>query len=121
MAGDLERVWSQPRCPTELKKNIVRTAIKEIIVSMIPDSERLRFVMHWSGGVHTEFEIAKAKLYQIRPTSAQAVEIIARMAERYGDDHIAGVLNRLGHRTGKGNPWTQQRVGDVRSSHSIPG
>lgn len=121
MAGDFARVWSHPSCPIELKKKIVRTAIKEIILSAIADSDRLRFVVHWNGGVHTQFEIAKAKLFQIRPTSGEAIEIISRMAVHYGDDQIAGVLNRLGHRTGKGNPWTQQRVGDARSSHSIPG
>jgi hypothetical protein len=37
----------------------------------------------------------------------EALEIIRRMAVRYGDDQIASVLNRLGYSTGKGKRWNQ--------------
>jgi hypothetical protein len=33
----------------------------------------------------------------------EALEIIRRMAVRYGDDQIASVLNRCGYSTGKGS------------------
>ncbi len=33
---------------------------------------------------------------------------------------IAGVLNRHGLRTGRGNRWTQERVTALRSHHGIP-
>jgi len=121
LAANFERVWVHAQCPIEIKKKILRTAIEEIIVFPVEGTERLRFVIHWNGGVHTEFESAKAKLFLVRPTSGEALDIIRRMAERYGDDQIAAVLNCLGHRTGKGNPWSQQRVGDVRRSYAIAG
>lgn len=121
LAANFERVWVHAECPIEIKKKILRTAIEEIIVTPIENPDRLRFVIHWNGGVHTQFESAKAKLFLARPTSGEALDIIRRMAERYGDDQIAGVLNCLGQRTGKGNPWSQQRVGDVRRTYAIPG
>ncbi|MCP4937518.1 MAG: recombinase family protein, partial [bacterium] len=37
-----------------------------------------------------------------------------------GDDMIAGVLNRNGLRTGRGNRWTRERVTSLRSTHKIP-
>ena len=43
-------------------------------------------------------------------TPAEALEIIRRMAVRYGDDQIASVLNRRGYSTGKGMRWNQIRV-----------
>ena len=43
------------------------------------------------------------------------------MAVRHGDDQIASVLNRLGHSTGKGKRWNQERVATARRNHSIPG
>src|ERR1035438_2528160 len=49
------------------------------------------------------------------------LEIIRRMAVRHGDDQIASVLNRLGHSTGKGKRWNQERVATARRDHSIPG
>src|SRR5258708_25706697 len=54
-------------------------------------------------------------------TPVEALEIIRRMAVRYGDDQIASVLNRLGHSTGKGKRWNQERVATARRNHSIPG
>src|SRR6202021_1018717 len=54
-------------------------------------------------------------------TPVEALEIIRRMAVRYGDDQIASVLNRLGHSTGKGKRGNQDRVATARRNHSIAG
>jgi hypothetical protein len=54
-------------------------------------------------------------------TPMDALEIIRRMAMRHGDDQIASVLNRMGHSTGKGNRWNQNRVATARRNHSIVG
>src|SRR6516225_4535337 len=51
----------------------------------------------------------------------EALEIIRRMAVRYGDDQIASVLNRRGYSTGKGKRWNQTRVATARRNHSIAG
>ena len=51
----------------------------------------------------------------------EALEIIRRMAVRYGDDQIASVLNRCGYSTGKGKRWNQTRVATARRNHSIAG
>src|SRR5438477_13201464 len=51
----------------------------------------------------------------------EALEIIRRMAVRYGDDQIAFVLNRRGYATGKGMRWNQTRVATARRNHSIAG
>ena len=47
-------------------------------------------------------------------TPLDALEIIRRMSMRHGDDQIASVLNRMGHSTGKGNRWNQNRVATAR-------
>ena len=36
------------------------------------------------------------------------------------DELIAGVLNRNGGKTGRGNRWTKERVTALRSHHHIP-
>ena len=43
------------------------------------------------------------------------------MAPRYGDNEIASVLNRLGHRTGNGKRFNELRVATVRRNYSIAG
>src|SRR5258708_35019827 len=54
-------------------------------------------------------------------TPMEALEIIRRMAVRYGDDQIASVLNRRGYSRGKGMRWNQTRVATARRNHSIAG
>ena len=55
-----------------------------------------------------------------RTTDAD-LDVIRKMAPRYGDDAIARVLNKLGRRTGKGKPWSQLAVKTARGKHHIPG
>ncbi len=114
-------VWSSEKCPIELKKKIIRTAVEEITVNLDEETQVLRFVVHWKGGVHTQFEMKKPVGATGMRTSLDDLDIIRRMAARYGDDEIAYVLNKLGRRTGKGKTWNQDRVGTARRNHAIPG
>jgi hypothetical protein len=36
------------------------------------------------------------------------------------DTSIVSILNRLGHRTGNGNTWTEKRVQHVRRTNGFP-
>jgi DNA invertase Pin-like site-specific DNA recombinase len=114
-------VWHDDGCPVELKKRIIRTAVTEIVVSPGEANDVLHFVIHWAGGDHTEIEMAKPKSGAGHRTSMEVLEIIRKMAVRYGDDQIASVLNRLGHRTGKGRRFNQTRVKTARRNHKIEG
>jgi hypothetical protein len=113
-------VWNSNRCSGVLKKQIARTVIEEVIVSDA-DENTLHFVIHWKGGVHTELAMPRPRSSAAQQTSMESLEIIRNMAVRYGDDQIASVLNRLGHRTGKGLRWNQTRVKTARRNHEIAG
>ena len=54
-------------------------------------------------------------------TAEENLEVIRKMAARYGDNVIANVLNKLGRRTGKGKPWSQVAVKTARRNHGIEG
>lgn len=116
-----EPVWCSERCPMELKKKIVRTVIEEAIVNLDEATNKLRFVIHWKGGTHTQLEMEKPKSAVGQKTADEDLDIIRKMAVRYGDDVIAYVLTKLGRRTGKGKRWSQQRVATARRNHSITG
>jgi hypothetical protein len=114
-------VWHSPACPPELKKKIVRTVLDEIIVTHDAATDTLRFTLHWAGGTHTALEMPKPRSGVGQATALEDLELIRRMAGRYGDDEIARVLNKLGRRTGKGKRWNQERVTTARRNHGIPG
>ncbi len=118
--GRFADVWHQAACPIELKKQIVRTVIEEILVDEQPPG-RLAFIVHWKGGSHTAFEMAKVSPKTVHRTADADLDVIRKMAPRYGDDAIARVLNKLGRRTGKGKPWSQTGVKTARRNHGIDG
>jgi hypothetical protein len=114
-------VWDSQDCPATLKKMIFRTALEEIVARADKANNTLHFTLHWRGGVHTEVEMERPRSAAETATPLEALEIIRRMAVRYGDDQIASVLNRLGYSTGKGLRWNQNRVATARRNHSIAG
>jgi len=113
-------VWHSAACPGEVKKRIVRTLVEEVLVEEATPG-RLTFIVHWKGGCHTQSEMVKPRGAIDMRTSTESLELIRRLSVRYGDNLIASVLNKLGHKTGKGNRWTEQRVMDARSRNGIKG
>src|SRR5262249_35568936 len=121
MGDHFAGVWQSNHCPPTLKKMIFRTAIEEIIVRTDQDKKNLELVIHWKGGAHTQHAMERPRPATEMATPMEALEIIRRMAVRYGDDQIASVLNRRGYSTGKGKRWNQTRVATARRNHSIAG
>ena len=112
-------LWNSDACAMTLKKRIARTLINEIVVD-IDAAQQINMVIHWHGGCHTTFSMKKPMSGAVvHKTAIEDVDLIARMAQRYGDDQIARVLSKLGRHTGKGNRWTQARVATVRRKHHI--
>lgn len=121
MGKNFAEIRQSDRCPPTLQKMIFRTAIEEIIVHGNAENKTLQFTIHWKGGAHTQLAMDRPRSATEATTPVEALEIIRRMAVRHGDDQIASVLNRLGHSTGKGKRWNQDRVATARRNHSIPG
>lgn len=118
LGADLPRVWDHPLASSELRKRILRTMIKEI-VARVADA-RIELVIHWQGGDHTELSVAKNRIGQHRWTTDVEVQaLITQLARQLNDGSIAALLNRLGHRTGRDQTWTEMRVRSFRGDHGI--
>lgn len=121
LGRNFAQAWHHASCPVEVKKKIVHTVVEEVVVKLDQETQVILFMIHWKGGVHTRFELLKPKSPFGKQTSLEALEIIRKMASRYGDDQIASVLNRNGLRTGKDKPWNQVRVATARRTYGIAG
>ena len=53
-------------------------------------------------------------------TSKDVVAAVRSLARLCSDDVIAGMLNRNGLKTGRGNRWTKERVVSLRAWNEIP-
>jgi hypothetical protein len=121
LADDLEELWCCSDTDVQLKKRIVRTLIREVVVDVDTAASEVVLLIHWKGGVHTELRLPRRRRGQnSRQAPPEVLDAVRALARICSDDLIAAVLNRNGLRTGRGNRWTRERVTSLRSHHSIP-
>jgi len=120
LAEQLETVWNDERTDARLKKRILRSLIRDIIVDVDDQAAEVVAVIHWNGGLHTELRLPRRRRGQNSShTSKEAIEAVRVLVRICTDQSIAGFLNRNGLLTGRGNRWTQERVTALRSHHGI--
>ncbi len=121
LAQDLPAVWDSPGTKAGLKQRIVRILVEELVVDVDEEKQETVVLIHWAGGRHSELRVKKNGAgHHGHSTSMEAIEVIRRMAGRFGDGEIAATLNRLSLRTGAGNGWNAQRVYGLRRHHDLP-
>lgn len=119
LGADLETAWAHPGATAQTRKRILRTVLEEIVCTVAEG--RIELLLHWRGGDHTRLTVARNRTGQHRWSSdAEVRDLIRGLARQQADGAIAATLNRLGKRTGRGNPWTQARVRSFRSHHRVP-
>jgi len=121
LAEDLKAVWVDEATDVRLKKQIVRTLVKEVVADVDSEAGEIILVIHWRGGVHTELRVPRRRRGQCgTQTRTETVDVVRRLALICSDDLIASTLNRNDIRTGRGNRWTRERVASLRVKNSIP-
>jgi len=97
------------------RQRLLRTLIKDIVVTVDDDVRQVELTIHWQGGQHSQVHIRKPKPGEhTKSTPEQAMVIIRSMATRWSDADVAATLNRMGMRTGQGKTWTGHRVSWTR-------
>ena len=120
LAADLEAVWNDEQTDARLKKRVLRSLIRDIVVDVDAAAAEVVAVIHWKGGVHTELRLPRRRRGQnTTHTSPEAIEAVRVLSHICTDQSIASFLNRNGLLTGRGNRWTQERVTALRSHHGI--
>ena len=118
LGQDLPRLWYHPASSVEIKKRILRTVVKEIVVNI--NDNKVCMLLHWQGGDHTELRFEKRRNGQHRyATDSDTIDLIQKLARTQPDSAIANLLNRLGRCTAHGHTWTASRVGTQRRDHGI--
>lgn len=121
LGSNLRLSWDDPKAPPDLKKRILRTAIREVVVGVDSGGGKLELVIHWAGGVHTRLYVTKNRYGRNQNAANEAtVEMVRELACGWSDRYIAQLLNRTGSRTGPGNSWSETRVKSFRNQHHIP-
>ena len=121
LGSDLTTAWNHPETDVRLRKRIIRTVLKEVILNNIDNPPRHELRMHWHGGVHTQLRIRhNAPGQHGRAAHPDVHELIRELSKVAEDKTIAAVLNRLGNKTGQGKSWHANRVANLRPYHRLP-
>jgi DNA invertase Pin-like site-specific DNA recombinase len=118
LSDDLRRLWNHPRATGNLKKQLVRALIQEIVVDIDEERGEVLLVVHWSGGHHTTLREARSRRRGRLP-AAELKSLIDTLRKVMPDDSIAAALNREGIHSSVGGTWTRQRVERFRKQAGI--
>jgi DNA invertase Pin-like site-specific DNA recombinase len=118
MGADLQAAWHHPAATAVTRKRIIRVVLREVVARI--EDDQIQLLLHWQGGDHTRLAVRKNRRGQTRwRVEAETADLIRECARLMPDKAIAGLLNRIGKRTGRLNGWTQSRVRSFRNTHAI--
>ena len=118
MGADLKEAWDHPEATAVTRKRIIRVVLREVVARV--EGDQIQLLLHWQGGDHTRLAVRKNRRGQTRWTvETETVDLIRACARLMPDKDIAGLLNRIGKRTGRQIGWTQSRVRGFRNAHAI--
>ena len=118
---DLPRIWTAETTTPRDRKELLRTLISEVIVTIKEEPRQAETEIIWEGGARTELTVPLVKRGSERNrTSEDTIELIRKLAAHTTDQQIAAILNKQGRRTGTSLVFNEPRVRSVRLKHGIP-
>ena len=114
-------VWHAATTTDRDRKELLRTLLEEVIIRVDRDAKRADLTLRWRGGGLSELTVALPR--QAPPkirTSEDTVELVGRLAVHHPDAAIAGILNRQGRSSARGQAFTASIVSSLRTHWKIP-
>jgi DNA invertase Pin-like site-specific DNA recombinase len=120
LARDLPRLWHAPTTEARDRKRMLRLLIKDITVEK-PNQKQLMVHIRWQGGASSDLCVP------IPPNRADRVRYPAAVVDRVRDlvqslpnAEIAERLNREGHVSPLGKPFTASMIQWIRYRYQLP-
>ncbi len=120
LGADLGRVWSAPTTTDRDRKQLIRCLIEDVTIDVSREQRRAQLTIRWRGGAITELAVPLPRHQPTIRTDEDTIELIRRLAVHYDDGRIAGILNRQGRRSARGERFTAIIVGGLRRYRAIP-
>jgi len=121
LGADLQSVWEAPTTTARDRKELLRTLLEEVIITVFKAQHRARLTLRWRGGSLTDIDVdlPRQKPAIVR-TDEDTIALVRRLAAYYPDAVIAGILNRQDRHTAYGHRFTANHVSSLRRQWNIP-
>jgi excisionase family DNA binding protein len=121
LARDLPRLWSAETTTDRDRKQLLRTLVSEVVVTVNAPERRAEVEVSWEGGTRSELGVRlNSRGPERRRLAEDTLELIRRLAAHHPDRQIAQILSSQGRLTGTGLPFTETRVRAARQRAGIP-
>jgi predicted DNA-binding transcriptional regulator AlpA len=120
LGSDLRQVWAAPTTTDRDRKELLRTLLEEVTISLRQIPPQTQIVMRWKGGLIIPLEVPiPRRVHTGLRTDEETIELLTRLAALYPDDIVAAILNRQGRKTATGERFTAGHVGNLRRYRKI--
>jgi hypothetical protein len=121
LAGaDLRAVFEADSTTIAERKQLLRTALSDVTVTLDTDTKQASLQIRFEGGACLQRTVPPPRRgWHIPATDEDTVELVRRLACHYNDTDIARILSRQGRTTAKGLGFTRERVNALRQSRGI--
>lgn len=121
LGEDIRQVWQAPTTTHRDKKELLQLLLEEVNISIKPQEDIAHLILRWKGGLISDQEVNlhRRRVPPIR-TDQDTIDLVRRLAVHYPDAVIAGILNRQGRKTARGDRFTANKVGSLRRYWKIP-
>ncbi|WXK38035.1 recombinase family protein [Mycetohabitans rhizoxinica] len=121
LGKDLQRLWHTPTLTVRDRKQLLRTLLEQITITVRREQFQAHLTLRWRGGMLTECDVAlpRSRPATIR-TDEDSLALVRRLAQHYPDATIAGILNAQGRVSAHGLRFNQNLVGNLRRHWKIP-
>jgi excisionase family DNA binding protein len=103
------------------RKELLRTLLEEVKIDVLAEESKAHLVLRWKTSAVSELDVIwrVPRAATVR-TDEDTIELLRRLAVHHPDTVIAGVLNRQGRKTARGESFTANRVASLRHHWKIP-
>src|SRR6201997_436290 len=119
LGTDLSTVWQAPTTLPRDKKELLRSILEEVIITVRKEQHRAHLTLRWRGGALTEIDLDLPRRRAAVRTDEDTIALLRRLATHYPDAVIAGILNRQERRTAYGHRFTANLVSGLRRKWNI--
>ena len=121
LGNDLRSVWGAETTTDRDRKELLQTLLEEVLIRVDRKENSAHLTMRWRGGAVSELDVlARARRVPPLRTDEDTIELVGRLAPHYSNAVIAGILNRQGRQTVRGERFTATSVSGLRQYWNLP-